>query len=127
MYIYLLKINLIACLALSTFSIPQLSAQIQQPLKVDFSPARTPLRFLPNANEDLHITEIVYRLIPTYPDLNHLDELPSWFIFHAMHPIEVEESHDVKALREGLSVVMNEIKFKLITTTYFSQLSNQSP
>ena len=127
MNIYLLKINLIVCLALSTFFIPPLRAQIQQPPKVGFSPEQTPVRFLPSANEDPHISEIVYHLFPTYSELDHLDELPSWFAFQAIQPTERQESSDVKALREALSVIMKEIKFKLITTTYFSQLSNQSP
>lgn len=127
MYIYLLKINLIACLALSPFFIPPLRAQIQQPPKVGFSLEQTPVRFLPSANDDLHISEIVYRLFPTYSELDYLNELPSWFAFQAIQPTERQESSDVKALREALSVIMKEIKFKLITTSYFSQLSNQSP
>ncbi len=127
MNIYLLKINLITCLALNTFFISPLRAQIQQPPKVDFSPEQTPVRFLPSANEDPNISEIVYRLFPTYSELDHLDELHSWFTFQAIQPTEGQESSDVKALRETLSVIMKEIKFKLITTSYFSQLSNQSP
>lgn len=123
MYIYLLTNQLIACLALYLLFISSLTAQIQHHLWE----VQLPVPLSLETSKSQHFSEIVYRILPASSDLNQRDHPSSALSCQELIRVDKQKYFDVQSLREALSVIKKEIKFKLITTTYFSQLSNQSP
>lgn len=62
-----------------------------------------------------------------YPVLTVLDEGFIWEYLETLDFDEDGQASDIVTLKEALSVIAYDIEYSLITSNYFSQLSNQPP